>query len=100
MNREDKEFADLYYDVWLSGGNPDLVDRDRFDDDYDGQYDFVYDSDILKTAQIIEDLPPDRRQGQKYYLTTIPASATLPSTTQVDSKTPGGNRPCRSCWNA
>ena len=45
--KANKEFADLYYDVWRSGGNPDLVDRDRFDDDYDGRYDFVYDCNVL-----------------------------------------------------
>jgi len=44
----DKEFYDLVYDVWLAGGNPDAVSRDRFEYSYDGQYDFVSDTQALK----------------------------------------------------
>ena len=44
----DKEFYDLVYDVWMAGGNPDAVDRDRFEDNYDGQYDFVSDTQVLR----------------------------------------------------
>jgi len=40
QERENKEFYDLNYDVWRSGGNPDRVDRERFQHDYDGHYDF------------------------------------------------------------
>ena len=43
----DKEFYDLVYDVWMSGGNPDAVGRDRFEHEHDGEYDFVYDESVL-----------------------------------------------------
>jgi len=45
---DDKEFYDLCYDVWRSGGNPDLVDKDRFNYEYDDRYDFVLDENILQ----------------------------------------------------
>jgi len=47
MSKRDKEFYDLVYDVWQSGGNPDGVSRDRFEDVYDSHYDFVSDIHIL-----------------------------------------------------
>jgi len=49
MKSSEDEFADLYYDVWRSGGNPDDVDRDRFDRDYNGEYDWVNDTEVLGT---------------------------------------------------
>lgn len=33
MDKE-KHFYDACYEVWRNGGNPDLVDRDRSDDDW------------------------------------------------------------------
>lgn len=39
----EKEYYDLCYDVWRSGGNPDIVERDRYE-----EYDFVYDEYILR----------------------------------------------------
>ena len=39
----EKEFGDLCYDVWMAGGNPDLVDRDSFE-----EYDFLSDTGILR----------------------------------------------------
>jgi len=49
MRSSEDEFADLYYDVWRLGGNPDCVDRDRFDRDYNGEYDWVNGTEILGT---------------------------------------------------
>jgi len=43
-----EEFYDLCYDVWRSGGNPDLVDPDRFEYDYDGEYDYFTDKGTLR----------------------------------------------------
>jgi len=48
MSRNDKEFYDLVYDVWRAGGNPDSVDRDRFEDKYEGSYDFISDTHVLQ----------------------------------------------------
>jgi len=48
MSERDKEFYDLVYDVWRAGGNPDAVTHDRFEDVYDGQYDFVFDEQTLR----------------------------------------------------
>ena len=49
MSRQDKEFYDLVYDVWRSGGNPDAVDRDRFEDTCDSHYDFLFDTHVLRS---------------------------------------------------
>ena len=39
---DNNEYYDLCFDVWMSGGNPDSVEQDRYE-----EYDFVYDQHIL-----------------------------------------------------
>lgn len=43
-----RDFYDLCYDVWCSGGNPDNVDLDRFEDLHESEYDFCYDTHKLR----------------------------------------------------
>jgi hypothetical protein len=47
------EFYDLCYDVWRGGGNPDKVDRDRFD-----HYESGFDDDILR-RELRRQHPPE-----------------------------------------
>ena len=48
MKRDPNYFGDVVYDVWRSGGNSDLVDRDRVRDyEYDG-----YRSDEASRAEM------------------------------------------------
>jgi hypothetical protein len=46
--QERKEYYDLVYDVYKSGGNPDAVDPERFEHDYQGHYDFFHDQHIVR----------------------------------------------------
>lgn len=53
MSKRD-EFYDLMYDVWMSGGNPDLVDEERFEHVHNGEYDFTLDTQTLNREIAIQ----------------------------------------------
>jgi hypothetical protein len=65
QERENKELADLRYDVWRAGGNPDLVDKERFQDRYEGSY--KYGDEHILRAELNRQRPQSQIQPEEYY---------------------------------